>query len=374
MRITIVQGAFFPVPAIMGGAVEKVWYGLGLEFARIGHEVVHLSRRHPQLPNSETIAGVRHLRVSGFQQPRSLALLKLEDLLYTLAVRRHLPAADIVVSNTFWLPLVVRSARAGRMVVNVNRFPRGQMRHYRHAACLQAVSGAVADAIRKELGADSSGPRICVVPNPIASRARQLPPAAERSPTILFTGRIHPEKGLGLLLAGFRLATPNLPGWRLRIVGPWKAEHGGGGASYRAELQDKAAGLPVDFVEPIFDREALDREYRTASLFIYPSMADRGEAFGLAPLEAMAFGTPAIVSGLACFRDFITPGENGMIFDHLAGDAAAQLAERITRLARDDKLRTTLGAAAWDTSLRFTESAVAESFLAEFETLLSPGR
>src|SRR5579862_3380431 len=31
LKITIVQGAFFPVPPLMGGAVEKVWFTLGRE-------------------------------------------------------------------------------------------------------------------------------------------------------------------------------------------------------------------------------------------------------------------------------------------------------------------------------------------------------
>jgi hypothetical protein len=48
------------------------------------------------------------------------------------------------------------------------------------------------------------------------------------------------------------------------------------------------------------------------------------------------------------------------------------LAERITRLASDSGLRTALGAAAWATSARFTEAAVAEAYLAEFAALLQP--
>ena len=40
MKITIVLGAFFPVPPIKGGAVEKIWFALGQEFARRGHDVV----------------------------------------------------------------------------------------------------------------------------------------------------------------------------------------------------------------------------------------------------------------------------------------------------------------------------------------------
>ncbi len=371
MRITIVQGAFFPVPPILGGAVEKVWHGLGREFALRGHDVLHISRRHPRLPPTEQIGGVRHVRVSGFGQPRSLAMLKLCDLLYTLAVRRCLPPADILVSNTFWLPLLVRAPQFGRMVVHVARFPRGQMRHYRHAACLQGVSGPVARAIREELG-PAAAPRVCVVPNPIARRATELPSPLARHPVVLYTGRIHPEKGLDLLIGSWQRASPLLPGWRLRIVGPWKTAQGGGGADYLARLAQEAGALPVDFVEPIYDQESLDREYRSASLFVYPSLALKGESFGLAPLEAMAFGTPAIVSGLACFRDFIVPEENGLVFEQGDGNAGGLLAERIVRLANEHEFRARLSAAAWETSARFTESAVADAYLDEFSALLGP--
>src|SRR5262249_25971239 len=41
LRINIVQGAFFPVPALRGSSVEKVWHALGREFARAGHKVTH---------------------------------------------------------------------------------------------------------------------------------------------------------------------------------------------------------------------------------------------------------------------------------------------------------------------------------------------
>src|SRR5450432_138641 len=131
MRITIVTGAFFPVPPLLGGAVEKVWFALGQEFARLGHEVVHISRAHPHLAAREEIAGVQHRRVRGFSQPRSIVRLKLFDLVYSLGVRRVLPPADILVTNTFWLPLLVRGTKRGLLYVHVQRGPKGQMRYYK---------------------------------------------------------------------------------------------------------------------------------------------------------------------------------------------------------------------------------------------------
>ncbi len=65
MRITIVLGAFFPVPPIMGGAVEKVWFALGQEFARRGHEVVQISRTHSTLPQTR-----KYRRCEAHSRPR----------------------------------------------------------------------------------------------------------------------------------------------------------------------------------------------------------------------------------------------------------------------------------------------------------------
>ena len=94
MKITIVLGAFLPVPPIMGGAVEKVWFALAQEFARRGHEVVLVSRALPELPRSETRAGVKHLRVRGFDIPRSLIWLKFLDLIYSIRAMSVLSASS----------------------------------------------------------------------------------------------------------------------------------------------------------------------------------------------------------------------------------------------------------------------------------------
>src|SRR5205085_11340423 len=83
VKIMIVMGAFLPVPPIMGGAVEKAWFALAQEFARRGHELMQISRATPGLPAEEVIAGVKHVRVSGYDTPGSLVWLKVLDLMYS---------------------------------------------------------------------------------------------------------------------------------------------------------------------------------------------------------------------------------------------------------------------------------------------------
>src|SRR4051812_34933818 len=145
MKITIVLGAFFPVPPIMGGAVEKIWFDLAQEFARRGHEIVQISRAVPQLPGAEMIGGVRHVRIAGFETPRSLWKLKLLDLVYSIRALRVLPRSDVTITNTFWLPIFLRNA-----YVHVARYPKGQMKLYSRAVRLQAPSQAVGSAISSE--------------------------------------------------------------------------------------------------------------------------------------------------------------------------------------------------------------------------------
>ena len=203
MKITIVLGAFLPVPPIMGGAVEKVWFLLGQEFARRGHDVVQISRAAPPFPNDEVIAGVRHLRLRGFDTPRSLLWLKFLDLIYSIRTMSILTKADIIVTNTFWLPILVRSSRRGCVYVHVARYPKGQMRFYGAAARLQAPSHAVARAIVQEAPALSLKVKVVPYPAPRSTSASAPPPVQQREKTILFVGRVHPEKGVHLLIDAF---------------------------------------------------------------------------------------------------------------------------------------------------------------------------
>src|ERR1700682_1485931 len=99
-----------------------------------------VSRNMPGLPGEETSEGVKHLRVSGFDTPRALVWLKFLDLIYSLRTMSILPEADIIVTNTFWLPILLRNSKRGRVYVQVARYPKGQMRFYGKAARLQPPS------------------------------------------------------------------------------------------------------------------------------------------------------------------------------------------------------------------------------------------
>ena len=126
----------------------------------------------------------------------------------------------------------------------------------------------------------------------------------------------------------------------------------------------------MEFAGPVFKIDELDRHYLDASLFVYPSVAERGESFGLAPLEAMARGCPVLVSGLECFLDFIKPGVNGLVFDHRVNDPAEGLRKELGRILSSPGQLPAMGLRAWESAAAYEVSRVAQMYLDDFNSLI----
>jgi len=128
---------------------------------------------------------------------------------------------------------------------------------------------------------------VAVIPNGI-----DLPPVLQHEPadtrTVLFLGRVHPTKGLDMLLPAWRAVEQRFQEWRLDIVGP---DNNG----YLDQMMSLASDLGltrVRFVGPLHG-EAKRAAYSAADLFVLPTYS---ENFGMAVAEALAAGTPVIVT------------------------------------------------------------------------------
>lgn len=372
MKITIVQGAFLPVPPLMGGAVEKVWFALGKEFAQRGHQVTHISRCYENLPQDEILDGVHYLRVPGFDTPQALTTLKFFDLIYSLRVLKVLPQADILVTNTFWLPILSRNPAKGLVYVHVARYPKGQMKFYQHVARLQTVSTPIAEAIKQETPHHG---KVHVIPNPRQEtlNCQDDFSVSHAEKYILYVGRVHPEKGIDLLINAFqKLTSFGFNDWKLVIVGPWETKLGGGGDVYYKKLQaqSQTLGNKIKWVGSVFDPVKLQSYYRQAKLFVYPSLAEKGETFGLAVLEAMSCECATLVSNLKCFKDFIKDGQTGFVFDHQSQDPIKTLTEKLQTLMSSHKQLEDIGHNGYKKSLEYTLPCIADLYLADFTTLI----
>ncbi len=134
---------------------------------------------------------------------------------------------------------------------------------------------------------------VAIIPNGI-----DLPPdIVPRSPgerrTLLFLGRVHPNKGLDMLLPAWARVEARFPDWDLTIVGSDDSYHGSSG--FMNEMMALAARLGLERVQfegPRYGNDKL-RAFRNASLYVLPTYS---ENFGITVAEAMSQATPAIVT------------------------------------------------------------------------------
>ena len=80
----------------------------------------------------------------------------------------------------------------------------------------------------------------------------------------------------------------------------------------RARLQRQASRLPIDFTGFVSDRHTVARLLASADVTLAPGPH---ETFGLAALESLACGTPAVVSRTSALTEIITP-DSGALADN----------------------------------------------------------
>ncbi len=109
--------------------------------------------------------------------------------------------------------------------------------------------------------------------------------------TLFFLSRLHPIKGIDILLNCWKTLEKKHPAWRLVIAGD-------GERDYVEQVYVKASKLQlsrVEFLGGLYG-DVKDEAYQAADLFVLPS---HSENFGLVVAEALASGCPAIVSRAA---------------------------------------------------------------------------
>ena len=88
-------------------------------------------------------------------------------------------------------------------------------------------------------------------------------------------------------------------------------------------------------------------------------------------MEAMATALPVVVSDLACFRDFITPGRDGLIFDHRVPAPGLALGEVLGQALTDPDFALQLGRNAAARAQDFELEKVARRYLRMFECVMA---
>jgi glycosyltransferase involved in cell wall biosynthesis len=133
-------------------------------------------------------------------------------------------------------------------------------------------------------------PEETAVNKPEASRPNS------RGKTVLFLGRLHPIKGLDLLLPAFARCLATGPSWQLILAGPDEAGYAGKISSLIRKLKLQNNVQMPGLVSGTQKTEML----RSADVFVLPS---RSEGFSVAVLEAMAEALPVLITSECGFRE-----------------------------------------------------------------------
>ena len=167
---------------------------------------------------------------------------------------------------------------------------------------------------------------------------------AYTAPRILFIGTEFARKGGPQLLAAFHIVRERIPAAELHIVGPAAVDNLPEGATLHGHLSK---------ADPE-QKQKLESLFRSASVFALPSLY---EPFGIAPLEAMLYQLPAVLTNAWALREFVTPGVNGELVEK---GSTEDLAVKLTTLVSDPGRLAVMGKSARETVLeRYTWPAVA---------------
>ncbi len=275
----------------------------------------------------------------------------------TGAAGEAVAAADIVHIHALWEEVQHQAARACRLsgkpylirpcgMLDPWSLRQGRLkkalyliwrlrRHLNAATALHFTSDAERDGTaRLRLRAPA-----IVEPNGIdISEYNDLPPRGtfrqrwgvpEQRPVVLFLGRIHPKKGLDLLLPAF---APFAEAATLVVAGP-------GEDAYRRSLEAEAARLGIAgsvlFTGMLLGSDKL-AAFAGADLFVLPSYQ---ENFGIAVAEAMAAGLPVVISDqVNIHAEVAAAGAGGVV-----PTETAALSAELTRWVRDPALRRSAG-------------------------------
>lgn len=228
-------------------------------------------------------------------------------------------------------------------------------RSLHHAAAVHVTSDMERQTlVRLGYGARTVIVPIAVSPSPPAPRDQHSGPTR-----LLFLGRLHPKKGLPVLLRALALALVQ-DGRRfvLEVAGD-------GEPRYRRELEVEARRLGViDAVRFLgfVTGESKTRAFADADMFVLSSFH---ENFGVAVVEALAAGLPAILSdGVALAQEVHKAGAGLSV---PTGDVSA-LADAIRELSAPERMKEARPAAR-SFARRFSPEVVTDELMRLYEAV-----
>jgi glycosyltransferase involved in cell wall biosynthesis len=203
--------------------------------------------------------------------------------------------------------------------------------------------------------------KIELFPNAVDTQIFQ-PKGKKMDNTILYVGRIVPDKGLHVLLKSLNYIKSSVD---LEIIGSsgWNQNY------YQSilqliEIENRRGNHKIRYLGHV-DQNILLKNYQKASIFVSSSSF---EPFGVVLLEAMACETPLISTCTEGAVELIENGENGLL---VPVNDPIKLAEAISYLLENKDVRIKLGKAARKTIIdNFSIKVVVKKLCTIYENLV----
>jgi glycosyltransferase involved in cell wall biosynthesis len=226
------------------------------------------------------------------------------------------------------------------------------------ASLIVGCSDFVIDSVRKRFPTVAS--RCHTLYNGVDRRFLDIHSDPARSSSVLFVGRLCPEKGVHVLLDAVSKLPANQPLPEVNLVGPLDVapkefvdplsqdplfkgleSYYSRPTTFQEQLQRQAAGLGD---RAILHGRVLNSDigehYAKAGIFVFPSLWH--EPFGIPVIEAMAAGLPVVATRGGALPEIVVHGETGFLVER--GDVEG-LSKAISTLVVNPALRARMGAA-----------------------------
>jgi phosphatidylinositol alpha-mannosyltransferase len=371
MRIALVSEYYFPH---LGGVTEHV-HNLAVILNRSGHRAIVITARMTAAaggddlePDAEWVHRVGTSRVifsagsfarltTGRDLRRQICTILQRERIDLVHVHGGLnPVLGLVAQDAahdLGVPVVATFHSWFRRSALCRIFRRQlQERLDRHAAAI-AVSQPVVEAHARYFDADWQ-----IIPNGVdtsffAPRRSMVDsvPGSE----LLFLGRLDPRNGLDTLLAALPEVVRRRPDTHLTVAGDGPLRR-----VYQQLARDTAAH--VTFVGRVNGNRPL--YYSKADLYLCPTTK---ASFGVTLLEAMACGTPQVVSDITGFRELVAEGPEAVL---VPKNDPAIWAETVVGLLDDKARRQSMAAAGLAKAQRYSWPRIAEQVVSVYRRVL----
>ena len=107
----------------------------------------------------------------------------------------------------------------------------------------------------------------------------------------------------------------------------------GGGAEHQKLVELAGDAKNIEFIPRISDPLELSKIVAEAKGFVFPSL----EPFGIAPIEALATGTPVLAFNQGGAQDYIKDGENGVFFNEQSSTSILEVVEKFEKISFDSE-------------------------------------